>query len=328
MVPRALCAVLLAILLLGSVGCSVSATKSVDVITTPGQSLLEPPGGGGDGYVYVPVGGVASARQAGAPWALFPSPAAALAAHPDWVPAQGVEVRVGAESTAVRGGIESWTTGSDGRWFLTFGADTATVVCDFSEATSPGWASTLGTVTYDGVDCTGYVSWSADVLVKAKSLASVPGADLIDDVRSFGGSGSVTNLNGVSGSVSVWLSNRNDLGFGDLFDFADPQSPQPVGPEGAPAAYFLKTFPVAATSAPQPVEITWQEIADLYQGDARSELLRVPNPKHHETLALWFASVPSGMDIRISSFSMWLELAAGVLSEEAPARNLEWRFVD
>lgn len=299
-------------------GCSVSATKEVSLVSGGGQSFVGGDGAGVQGYIYVPpTGSGASARQAlGVNDVLFSTEAAALAAHPDWVPAVGVSVTVSqaaADGASSRAAITTVISGSSGVWDLFVGAEDAGIVLDFSGATSPAYCSEWGTVA-GAVDPADYVVWQPGLLKRTKDLTTVDGREKITGINSFSGTCQFTNQSGYESTVGLWVSAQPDLGVVDLFDYGDPAYPAMVGPSAAPTFFFLSQFDIPASAGPHTIGFTWADITSSY-GDADLTALKtLVNPNRTDSITAYMGAQPMSTQLRLDSFVLRVSLSGNLLA--------------
>jgi hypothetical protein len=304
--------------LVANSGCSVSATKEVSLVGGGGQSFVGGDGAGVQGYIYVPpTGSGASARQAlGVNQVLFPTEAAALAAHPDWVPAVGVNVTVNeaaADGASSRAAINTVISRSGGVWDLFVGADSAGIVLDFSGATSPAYCSTWGTVT-GVVDPTDYIVWQPGLLKKTKDLTTVDGREKITGINSFSGTCQFTNLTGAASTVGLWVSGQSDLGVVDLFDYTDPAHPTMIGPSAAPTFFFLSQFDIPASAGPHTIGFTWADITSSYGEANLTALKTLVNPNKTDSITAYMGAQPMSTQLRLDSFVLRVSLSGNLLA--------------
>ncbi len=317
------CLAAAAVLLAVSAGCSVSVTKEVGLVSG-NSNFGVGDAAGSQGYVYVPAsGGNSAVRQTGNPNTyLFPSPDAALAAHPDWVPATGVQVSAAAtiQGASARGAVLSATTDGTGSWTLFASADNLDVTLDFSEATSPsyiaGWADATG-----AVDPADFIVWHPGLLTRTKDLTTIDGREKITSVDSFSGTCQFTNNTGNAASIAAWLSADAGLGIADLFDYSDPDHPIGIGASGAPTFFALGQFDLPASVGPHTIGISWQDITNRFSGANLAELKRIANPNLNDSLTLYMSCQPAATQLTLNAFTLRVTVSGNPLAAADPAKE-------
>jgi hypothetical protein len=313
----ALGCIAIAAALVASSGCSVSATKDVSLVGGGGQSFVPGDGGGVQGYIYVPPTGAASTRQAlGVNQVLFPTQAAALAAHPDWVPALGVGVTVsgaGTDGASSRAAITTVLTGTGGVWDLFVSAESTGIVLDFSSATSPAYCASWGTVA-GVVNPDDYIRWQPGLLKKTKDLTTVDGREKISGINSFSGTCQFTNQSAAASTIGLWVSGASDLGVVDLFDYSDPAHPTMIGPSGAPAFFFLCQLDIPASVGPHTIGFTWSDITSNYSDANLTALKTLVNPNKSDSITAYMAAQPMSTQVNLDSFVLRVSLTGNLLA--------------
>jgi hypothetical protein len=231
-----------------------------------------------------------------------------------WVPAVRATVRTADGAQAAQAGKATNASG----FFTTPAGGVVTglqIVIDFSQATTPQWVQSEGTVQGDAPDS--LETFTAGFFTASKNLGSVSNVDRVKSIKSFTAELSVDNTSGAEATVDLWISSTAGLTIGELFD----DQGQPISADAEQALYHATQVTVPPGTG-QTLNITW---ADIENQEALQALLNPNEGKvdGEKIITLYGTSRPTGNGVTLQEATINLVVDAQLLSDDATIKTEE-----